>query len=55
MYAYDFQCCLLQEWRNRDVIHELSNEQKLQKLIDANKAVDRYDMKDSITEMVNTE
>ena len=46
---------MLQEWRNRGVIHALSNEQKLQKLIDAYKAVDRYDMEDIITEIVKTE
>ena len=46
---------MLQEWRNRDVIHELSNEQKLQQLIDAYEAVDRFDMKDIITDIVTTE
>ena len=46
---------MLQEWRNRDVINELSNEQKLQQLIEAYDGVGRFDMRDIIKDIVNTE
>ena len=43
---------MLQEWRNRDDIHALSDEQKLEQLTAAYAAVGRVDMTNITTQIV---